>query len=161
MSEWPGHNWIRSDRQVSNEAGSRDMENSLTNRPRLVRHKDASRSRVGNGSALLTGVDGRSAWMRRAKDLIADYKSDYPDASIAENSIIRRACILTVELERFESKFANAGAANDYDLDLYQRTVGNLRRLLESVGLKRRQKDVTTLDSYLATRHAKTELSDG
>ena len=106
-------------------------------------------------------MDGRSVWVRRCKDLIADYKSDIPDASIAERSLLRRACLLTVELERFESKFANAGGASDWDLDLYQRTAGNLRRLLESVGLKRRQKDVTTLDSYLATRHAKTELSDG
>jgi hypothetical protein len=41
-----------------------------------------------------------------------------------------------VELERLEAKFATAGAANDLDLDLYQRTAGNLRRLLEAVGTR-------------------------
>jgi len=53
-------------------------------------------------------------------------------APAAERSIIRRASVLTVELERLEVKFASAGEAAD--LDLYQRTAGNLRRLLEAVG---------------------------
>jgi hypothetical protein len=42
-----------------------------------------------------------------------------------------------------EVKFALAGQANADDLDLYQRTAGNLRRLLEAVGLQRRARDVT------------------
>ena len=50
--------------------------NSLGDRHKVGRHKDAQRSRVGNGSALLPGVDGRSAWVRRCKELIADHVSD-------------------------------------------------------------------------------------
>jgi hypothetical protein len=35
-------------------------------------------------------------------------------------------------------------------LDLYQRTAGNLRRVLEALGLKRRPREVNpTLDQYL------------
>ncbi len=109
------------------------------------------RSRVTNGSALLPGVDGRNAWVRRCKDVIASHLSDVPDASAAERSIIRRASVLTVELERFEAKFATAGEATPDDLDLYQRTAGNLRRLLESIGLKRRPRDVTpSVADYVA-----------
>ena len=55
------------------------------------------------------------------------------NTSTAERSIVRRASVLTVELERLEQKFALAGQADVEDLDLYQRTAGNLRRLLEAV----------------------------
>jgi hypothetical protein len=71
--------------------------------------------------------------------------------SAAERSIVRRAATLTVELERLESKFAEAGEASATDIDLYQRTANSLRRLLESIGLQRRAKDVTpTLAEVIA-----------
>jgi hypothetical protein len=109
------------------------------------------RSRVGNGSSWLTGIDQRSAWYRRFKDCIQEYLSDIPDPSAAERSIIRRVSTLQVELERLETKFAKAGEANPEDLDLYQRAAGNLRRLLEALGLQRRPRDVTpSLSAYLA-----------
>jgi hypothetical protein len=69
--------------------------------------------------------------------------------SEAERSIIRRAATLTVELERLELKFALAGQACADDLELYQRTANSLRRLLESVGIKRVPRDVTPLKDYL------------
>ena len=99
-----------------------------------------------NGSALLPGIDGRSAWIRRCKDLIAIHLADLGganNASAAERSLVRRAAVLTVELERLEAKFARAGQASADDLDLYQRTAGNLRRLFEVVGLKRVPVDIT------------------
>jgi hypothetical protein len=103
-----------------------------------VRPKSRQKSRITNGSALLPGVDGRSPWIRRCKDVIASHLSDAPDASAAERSIIRRASVLTVELERMERQFALAGEANPAQLDLYARVAANLRRLLEAVGLERR-----------------------
>ena len=115
-------------------------------KPASCRRKDAerfARSRVGNGAELLPGVDGRSLWMRRLRELLADHLSDLPDASCAEKSIIRRAAVLTVELERFETKFALAGEACADDLDVYQRVANSLRRLLEATGLQRRLRDVS------------------
>ena len=45
--------------------------------------------------------------------------------------------------------------ADPKDLELYQRTAGNLRRILESLGLQRRQRDVTpTITEYAARRAA-------
>jgi hypothetical protein len=102
---------------------------------------------VSNGAALLVGVDGRSTWVRRCKDVIALHLSDLggsDNCSEAERSIIRRCAVITTELERLELKFAKAGEASDSDLDLYQRTAGNLRRLFDAIGIKRRPKDVTT-----------------
>ena len=59
-------------------------------------------------------------------------------------NIIRRASVMTVELERLEAKFATAGEASTDDLNLYFRGAGNLRRLLEAIGLKRRPRDVSS-----------------
>jgi hypothetical protein len=92
------------------------------------------------------------------RDLINLHVSDLGGeaaVSEAERSIVRRAATLTVELERMEAAFATAGEAKPGDLDLYQRTAGNLRRLLEAVGLERRQRNVTpTLAEYRAQRAA-------
>jgi hypothetical protein len=45
-------------------------------RPANVRQRDRQRSRITNGSALLPGVDGRSAWIRRCEDVIEAHLSD-------------------------------------------------------------------------------------
>ena len=110
----------------------------------------ASRSRITNG-ALIDG-DGRSAWSRRMRDLINLHLSDLGGAdavSEAEKSIVRRVATLTVELERMESVFAEAGEASPDQLDLYQRVSNSMRRMLETIGLQRRTRDVTSLGSIL------------
>ena len=49
-----------------------------------------------------------------------------------------------------ERTFALAGEASAEDLDIYARVAGNLRRLLEAVGMQRRARHITpTLDEYL------------
>ena len=119
---------------------------SPSDRSAVVRPKDPQRSRITNGSALLPGVDGRNAWVRRCKDVLNEHIADLGgvnNVSAAERSIIRRACVLTVELERLERNFALAGEASTDDIDLYQRVANSLRRLLEAVGLQRRSRDVT------------------
>ena len=124
--------------------------------PALAETSPMLRSRVTNGSAVLPGIDGRSAWARRLRDLIERHIDDlggHDAVSEAERSIVRRAATMTVELERMETTFAVAGAAKPSDLELYQRTAGNLRRLLEAVGLRRRARDVTpSLQTYLADK---------
>jgi hypothetical protein len=106
------------------------------------------RSATTNGRKLLPGIDGRSAWTRRCRDLIAAHIADLggiENCSAAERSIIRRAAVLTTELERMESKFATAGEASADELDIYQRVANSLRRLLEAVGLQRRARNVNDL----------------
>jgi hypothetical protein len=114
--------------------------------------KQYGRSRITNGGELLPGVDQRSRWVRRCRDVIAAHLSDLggeTNCSAAERSIVRRASVLTVELEQLEVKFATAGEASATDLDTYQRCANSLRRLLEAVGLQRRAKPVETLQAYL------------
>jgi hypothetical protein len=110
----------------------------------------SQRSAITNGKLLPGVVDQRSAWVRRCKDLIAEHSSDVPNASVAEASLIRRACVLTVELEMLEAKFASDGQASSDDLDLYARATGHLRRCLETISsntLRRRPKDANEIDA--------------
>jgi hypothetical protein len=131
----------------------------MLERKRTVLKKAKGRSRITNGRSVLPGVvDQRTIWVRRFKDLLALYITDLGgDDSIteAERSIIRRAALLATETERLESKFALAGEASLSELETYARVANAQRRLLESVGLKRRTrtKDVTpSLDEYLRRR---------
>jgi hypothetical protein len=93
--------------------------------------------------------DSRSAWSRRYYDLVAGHVADAGGRDLlshAEISLIRRASTLEAELELMEAKLSRS---EPIDLDLFQRASNSLRRLLESLGLKRVAKDVTpTLESY-------------
>lgn len=137
------------------------METSPADRAAVDSVPSRQRSRITNGSALLPNTDGRGAWVRRCKDIIAEQLADMSgedNTSAAERSIVRRAAVLTVELEMLEARFATAGQATATDLDLYIRASGNLRRLLEAVGLHRRARNVTpTVAEYLRSK-APTEI---
>jgi hypothetical protein len=131
---------------------------------RITRPSSRQRSKITNGNALVAGSSGRGAWVRRAKDVINLHTSDLggiDNTSAAERSIIRRIATLTVELEMMESRFAAVGQASSVDLDLYQRTAGNLRRLLEAIGMQRRQKNITpTLSEYLKMKATDIEAAE-
>jgi hypothetical protein len=130
----------------------REVCNMVAKRP------PTTRSKVTNGTRLLVGTDGRSAWARRFRDLYAAFISDAggDDAvSEGERAILRRAATLTTELERIESVFAANGQADAGDLDLYGKTSAVLSRLLEKVGLQRRPRDITPdLSTYIAGKAA-------
>ncbi|MGC1561935.1 MAG: hypothetical protein WA820_19095, partial [Bradyrhizobium sp.] len=74
------------------------------------------------------------------------------ELSAAEASLIRRAATMSVELEALEKKFATDGQASANDLDLYGRTTGNLRRVLETLGIHRRARSINArpLDEIIA-----------
>jgi hypothetical protein len=109
--------------------------------------------------AILPGIDGRSTWARRLRDLVALHVVDLggdQKVSEAELAIIRRAAVIIAELERMEKGFAlSEGAPGMPELDMYQRLANSMRRLLEAVGLQRRPRDVTPdLKTYLDARLA-------
>lgn len=120
------------------------------------------RSAISNGTKLMESLDQRSAWARRLRDLINDHVSDLggdENVSHAERLLVRRVAMLALQLELMEQKFAHAegGEASPKMLDMYQRTTGALRRTLESLGLQRRQKDITpSLGNYLKSKTSKT-----
>jgi hypothetical protein len=108
---------------------------------------------------LLPGIDGRSLWARRCRDLTAQLVADQGGddvISAAKMAIVRRAAIIQVELELRELRFAEAEPSYQ-QLEQYSRISGNLRRMLESLGLERRAKDVTTLGQLLRADTSMTE----
>src|SRR5262249_13606947 len=111
------------------------------------------RSRITNGSAFVLGTDQRNPWIRRCKDISAAHLSDLggdDNVSEAQRSLVRRIGVLTTQLERLERRFAQAnGQATASDLDLYVRASGNLRRILQTIGLERRAKPVPTMQEFL------------
>jgi len=124
------------------------------------------RSRITNGRVLIAGVDQRSPWVRRARDLINEFTSEQlaGDASPSERAIVRRASVLIVECERLEAKFATKGEATPAQLHLYQRSANTLRRLLEVLtpGLPRRMRySNQTPDDYFSQLDKAPSALDG
>ena len=115
--------------------------------------------------ALLPGVDGRSTWIRRCRDLVNEFINVHlagaDNCSPAERAIVRRIAVLVTELEILEAKFATNNEASSEQLLLYGRTANTLRRLLLSLGLQRRQRDLNpTLDSLLHEHQQRAEVID-
>lgn len=115
------------------------------------------RSAITNGSALLSDLDHRGAWARRLRDLISLHLADLggEDAvSESEKVLVRRAAMLTLQLELMEQRFSQneGGEARGQEIESYQRATNTLRRLLETLGLERRAKDVTPEDARLTAR---------
>jgi hypothetical protein len=126
------------------------------------------RSAITNGR-ILDDVDHRTKAMRRLRDLLAQYADDLGgDAHLSEGqrALIRRAAMLEIQLTQIEERFAEEGNVGYKLLDLYGRHTGNLRRVLESLGLNhgRRARDVTPpslrqyVNSFEASRDSVEEL---
>jgi hypothetical protein len=78
----------------------------------------------------------------------------------AEAAILRRACTLITELERMESRFATKGKSEPHELLAYQRCANSMRRLLEAVGIARRQRDITpSLSEYIARNYPAEDIT--
>jgi hypothetical protein len=116
--------------------------------------KSPQRSRIANGSAMLLGAkDERSVFVRRLKEIVEEYINDIgpaQDMTSAEKSIVRRIAVLTIQLEKLETRFAEDPSVGERTLDLYNRTAGNLGRLLERLGIRRKERKQLDLSSYLA-----------
>jgi hypothetical protein len=114
-------------------------------------HKSFARSKITN-SGHIPGLDNRGTWSRRLRDVIALIAADRGGGDVlseATLAVIRRASVLIVELEQRELRFAEHGAT-DLQLEQYSRVAGNLRRMLESIGLDRVPKDITPdLQTYV------------
>jgi hypothetical protein len=111
------------------------------------------RSAVTNGRSLFAiAGDGRGAWARRLRDVIELHEGDMggvSELSQAQRSLVRRAATLTVECERLEARFSDCDAVpSQSDLDLYSRLSGQLRRILESLGIERQSKPAFTVNDY-------------
>jgi hypothetical protein len=118
-------------------------------------------SAVTSGRRLFVeGGDGNSAWARRYRDLVRAHEQDLSggaDLSVAQISLIRRVATIEIELEQREGMLSKG---EPVDLDGYTRAASHLRRILESLGLERRQRDVSpTLEEIAAEIEAEEEAA--
>ena len=132
----------------------------MSDRKPTVLAKKKARSRITNGRSLLPrGADGRTLWVRRFRDLIALHLADLGGeaaVSEAQQALVRRAATIIIALERMEFTFATEGEGTPHQLELYQRLSNTLRRLLQTIGLERRARDVTPdLQTYLRTKRTR------
>jgi hypothetical protein len=138
---------------MSCEIRTHMTESELTQRGRARARRP--RSAVTSGRQLFIGGDPNSAWSRRFHDLIVGHIADLGGADLlseAQSSLIRRCAALEVELERLDAALSRGEAVS---LDEYGRAASHLRRIFETLGIKREQRDVTpTLEQYIATKAA-------
>jgi hypothetical protein len=98
---------------------------------------------VTNGKRLFVEGDGRGPWSRRYYDLISLHVADLggrANLSEAQLALIKRASTLEVECEQMEGRLS---LGETIDLDVFGRATGNLRRVWDSLGLKREPRDIT------------------
>jgi len=100
------------------------------------------RSAITSGRKLFVEGDPNSAWSRRYYDLCVGHINDLGGRDVlseAQLSLIRRASAIECELERLDAALSLGEAV---DLDSYGRATSHLRRLFETLGLKRQPREI-------------------
>ena len=138
----------RGDRNLSEVSAAAD-EARPPRTPAALRKQCHARSRVGNGKALLAGIDQRSLPYREYQDTVADLVSHLGgEPTAVELAIAEEAAGLIVWCRSARSALLKG---EKFDVAAYTTGVNALRRLLADIGQERRLKDVTpTLTEYLA-----------
>src|SRR5262249_49418139 len=117
--------------------------------------KKRPRSAVTSGRKLFVEGDPNSAWSRRYHDLVTRHVADLGGRDMlseAQLSLVRRAAALAVELESMEARMSEGQVVN---LDTFGRAASHLRRLYESIGLKRTPRNgPPTLAEFIAQNEA-------
>jgi hypothetical protein len=123
---------------------------SLTDSSLVVAMPASSRSAKTNGRRRFVEGDGRGPWARRWRDLQELYADDLGGMSALSEfqvGLVGTAATLRCELEKLEGRLSMGEAV---DLDQFGRLAGHYRRICETLGIERKQRDVTpSLHDYL------------
>jgi hypothetical protein len=116
--------------------------------PAAIERKNHRRRGLGGVTKLdlltLADVDGRTRARQIATGLRDGLVSDLGgDPSAAQSALAQRAGVLHAILEDLEARWCLTG---QIDVPIYTTASGEQRRLLTTLGLERRAKDVTLLD---------------
>ncbi len=130
-------------------ASTPEAEPKGNSRHAAARKQPYARSRVGNGKALLAGIDQRSLPYREYQDTVADLVAHLGNApTAAEEVLIEEAAGLVVWCRQARLALLQG---NKFEVSTYCTAVNSLRRLLADLGLEARLYDVTpSLEQYLA-----------
>jgi hypothetical protein len=126
---------------------------SPTIRRRIGQPGRAQRSRITNGKEVLPGVSGRSAIVRRYKDIASALLADaggLDQCSESRQQLIRRFSAACVLAEQLESRLANG---EQIAISEHALLVSSLVRLANKIGIARHARNITpTVQDYLASR---------
>jgi hypothetical protein len=106
-----------------------------------------------NAGALFVEIDGRTAWGRRYRDIVAALADDaggLSSLSELKYALIRRVAALILESEKIEVSLARGEKA---DVDLLARISSHIRRLGEAIGIDRKVRDITPTLADLVRKH--------
>jgi hypothetical protein len=104
----------------------------------------------------LDSLDRRTGAAKRAYELVAGIANDLGGAEhLTEGAkqLVQRVAVLAAFLEDCEARWI---AGEPFEISDYLPAINAQRRILETLGIERRARDVTTLESYLAQRAAAT-----
>lgn len=114
--------------------------------------KPKARSRIGNGSAIMAGVDGRSRRARLVHDVFTELVSDQggPERMSQARKDLTMGFAVSAALVR------EAGEAfckqEPIDFDQFNQMLSNMVRVGARIGINRVAKDVTPLREYMRTK---------
>lgn len=138
--------------------------------PEITPQSPIVTTRIGTGKSLFLldkdgqPIDGRTILARRFRELMESFFSDLggeDSLSEAERQLVRRAVTLSVNAELAETYLAGQDFAS-FDADQYCTTVNVLRRVLTTLGLKRRARDVTPeLKHYIDGQSRRVDVEGG
>jgi hypothetical protein len=92
----------------------------------------------------LDRLDGRTIACRRARELVSSIQADLggiDQLSEGSRQLVRRAAVLGVYIENCEAQWL---AGQEVALGDYLSAINSQRRVLTTIGLERRARDVTT-----------------
>jgi hypothetical protein len=138
------------------------MTNAVTSRqPRPASNYDANRHLIGGKIRRLKTIDDidqRTLAGKRARELVAAIEADLggvENLTAGVKQLIQRAAVLAAMIESSEAQWLSG---KPIDLNNFLAAIGVQRRVLTTLGLERRSRDITpTLSEYLAQRTAATE----
>jgi hypothetical protein len=114
-----------------------------------VRRERRPRSAVTSGRKQFVSGDPNSAWARRFHDLVVGHVQDAGGRDLmseAQFALCKRAAALECELEQLEGRLSQG---EQIDLDKFGRAASHLRRILESLGLERKPRNITpSIEEY-------------
>lgn len=120
----------------------------------LARRPRNNRSAVSNGNRLFApdNVDGRTVAARRFYDILQQIHADLGGAEMlseGQRQLVRRAAAMSIQCEGLE---ADMVAGRPFDVETFGQLTDRLGRCFQRLGLRRVQKDVPDLQSYLAAK---------
>jgi hypothetical protein len=125
---------------VSTTSMATDERKPINSRRVAVRKQPFARSRVGNGKALLAGIDQRTLPYREYCDVVSDLASHMGgEPTAVEAAISEEAAGLIVWCRQAKLALLRG---DDFDVAVYCTATNALRRLLADIGQQRRMREL-------------------